>query len=60
MLGERATHGQPTAQFRTVKNSPGLHDWTKKCPCVICMKLLEMNGLSCVENDMFMHARLMC
>ena len=30
MLGERAAHGQPTAQFGTVKNSPGLHGWTKK------------------------------
>ena len=29
MLGERAAHGQPTAQFGTVKNSSGLHDWTK-------------------------------
>ena len=28
MLGERASHEQPTAQFGTVKNSLGLHDWT--------------------------------
>ena len=30
MLGERAAHGQPTARLGTVKNSPGLLDWTKK------------------------------
>ena len=29
MLGERAAHGQATTQFGTIKNSPGLHDWTK-------------------------------
>ena len=29
MLGERAAHGHPTAQFGIVKNSLGLHDWTK-------------------------------
>ena len=29
MLGKRAAHGQSTAQFGIVKNSPGLHDWTK-------------------------------
>ena len=34
----------------TVKYSPGLLDWTKKCPCVICMKLLEMNGLEMCER----------
>ena len=60
MLGERAAHGQPSTQFGTVKNSPGLHDLTKMCLCVICMKLLEMNGLNCVENDILMHAKLMC
>ena len=28
-LGERATHEQPTARLGTIKNNPGLHDWTK-------------------------------
>ena len=41
----------PLLSLGTVKNSPGLHDWTKKCPCVICMKLLEMNDLNCVERN---------
>ena len=27
----------------------------RKCPCVICMNLLKMNGLNCVENNMLMH-----
>ena len=35
MLGERASHGQPTAQFGTVKNSHGLLDWTENGPCVL-------------------------
>ena len=26
MLGERAAHGQPTVQFKTVKNNSGLLD----------------------------------
>ena len=29
MLGERATHGQPTVSLGIVKNSPGLLDWTE-------------------------------
>ena len=35
MLGERAAHGQPTAQFGTVKNSLGLLDWIENGPCVL-------------------------
>ena len=35
MLGERVAHGQPTAQFGTVKNSPSLHDWTKMSMCYL-------------------------
>ena len=35
MLGERAIHGQPTAGLGTVKNSPGLLDWTENGPCVL-------------------------
>ena len=31
MLGERTTHGQPTAQIGTVKNSPGLLVGQKMC-----------------------------
>ena len=44
MLGERVAHGQPTAYLGTIKNSPGLLDWIKKCPCVICIILLKNNG----------------
>ena len=35
MLGERATHGQPTARLGTVKNSPDLLDWTENGSCVL-------------------------
>ena len=35
MLGEKAVHGQPTARFGTVKNSPSLLDWTENGPCVL-------------------------
>ena len=38
MLGERAVHGQPTALLGTVKNSPGLLDWTENGPCVFQAK----------------------
>ena len=52
MFGERATHGQPITQFGTVKNSPGLLDWTKNGPCVLEAKiLLELDGLNCVERN---------
>ena len=29
MLGERVAHGQSTVRLGTVKNSPGLLDWTE-------------------------------
>ena len=35
MLGEWATHGQPTAHLGTVKNSPGLLGWARKGSCVL-------------------------
>ena len=38
MLGERAAHGQPTAHLGTVKNNPGLLDWTENDPCVFRAK----------------------
>ena len=28
--------------------------------CVVCKILLKMDGVDCVENDMLMHAKLMC
>ena len=45
----------PLLCFWTVKNSPGLYELDQKCPCVVCMKLLEVNGLSCVEINRLMH-----
>ena len=44
MLGERVAHGQPIAQIGTIKNSPGCM-LDRKCPCVICMKLLKNEWL---------------
>ena len=41
--------------FGTVKNSPSLYELDQKRPCVMCMKLFEVNGLSCVEINRLMH-----
>ena len=32
--------------FGTVKTVPGLCKMGHKCPCVVCLKWYEMNGLS--------------
>ena len=46
MLGERATHGQPTARFGTVKNSSDC-SWTKMVlvKLLICV-LLDMRSMN--------------
>ena len=59
MFSEWAAHGQPTALFGTVKNSPDLYELDQKRPCIVCMKLFEMNDLSCVEINRLMH-ELVC
>ena len=41
--------------FWTVKNSPCLYDLDQKRSCVVCLKLFEVNDLSCVEIDRLMH-----
>ena len=41
--------------FGTVKNSLGLYELDQKHPCVVCMKLFEVNGLSCVEINKLMN-----
>ena len=45
----------PLLSFGTVKNSPGLHELDQKCSCVVCVKVLEVDGLNCVENEMLIH-----
>ena len=60
MLGERDAHRQPTVQFGTVKNSPGLHDWTKKMSMcylyeIACNEWLELCG-----KELLMHENLLC
>ena len=36
----------PLLDFGTIKNSPWSCELDKNRPCVVCMKLVEMNGLS--------------
>ena len=45
----------PPLCFGTVKNSLGLYELDQKRPCVVCMKLFEVNDLSCVEINWLMH-----
>ena len=45
----------PLLCFGTVKNSPGLYELDQKRPCVVYMKLFEVNDLSCVEINRLMH-----
>ena len=45
----------PLLYFGTVKNCPTLYELDQKRPCIICMKLFEVNGLSCVEINRLMH-----
>ena len=45
----------PLLGFKTVKNSPGLHELDQKCPCIVRMKLFEVNGLNCVGINRLMH-----
>ena len=45
----------PLLSFGTVKNSLGLYELDQKCPCAVCMKLFEVNDLSCVEINRLMH-----
>ena len=46
MLGERAAHGQLIAQFGIVKNSLGLHDWTKMVHVKLLVLLLDMRSMN--------------
>ena len=39
----------------TIKNSPDWLELDQKCPCVVCMRLVEMNGLSCMGISRLMH-----
>ena len=38
-----------------LKVVPGLYDLDQKRPCVVCMKLFELNGSCCVEINRLMH-----
>ena len=45
----------PLALFWDCKNSPSLCEMDHKHPCVLALKLFEMNDLSCVEINRLMH-----
>ena len=45
----------PLALFWDCKNSPILYEMDHKRPCVLVLKLFEVNGLSYVEIDRLMH-----
>ena len=55
MFDEWAAHDSPLLYFGTVKNNPSLYELDQKRPCVVCMKLFEVNGLSCVKIYRLMH-----
>ena len=38
--------------FGTVKTVSGSCEMDKNCPCVVCLKLCELNGLVCVEINL--------
>ena len=44
----------PLLGFGIVKISPGLCEFDKNRPCVVCLNV-EINGLSCVEIDRVVH-----
>ena len=39
----------PLALFWDCKNSPSLYEMDHKRPCVLALKLFEVNGLSCMK-----------
>ena len=45
----------PLALFWDCKNSPSLYEMDHKCPCVLALKLIEVNGLSCVGINRLMY-----
>ena len=55
MLDEWAATDSPLALFWDCKNSPSVYEMDHKHPCVLVLKLFEVNGLSCVEIDRLMH-----
>ena len=45
----------PLALFWDCKNSPSLYEMDHKCPCVLALKLFEVNGLSCMGINRSMY-----
>ena len=45
----------PLALFWDCKNSPSLYEMDHKRPCVLALKLFEVNGLGCVKINGLMY-----
>ena len=45
----------PFAMFWDCKNSPNLYEMGHKRPCVLALKLFEVNGFSCVGINRLMY-----
>ena len=45
----------PHALFWDCKNSPSLYEIDHKCPCVLGIGIVDVNGLVCVEIDRLRH-----
>ena len=45
----------PLALFWDCKNNPSLYEMNHKRPCVLALKLFEVNGLSCVGINRLIH-----
>ena len=45
----------PLALFWDCKNSPSLYEMDHKRPCVLALKLFEVNGLSCMGINRLMY-----
>ena len=60
MFDEWAAHGQTTCSvLGLLKIVSGLCELDQKRPCVVCMRLVEMTGLSCMGISRLMH-KLRC
>ena len=56
MFDEWAAHGQPTCSILgLLKIVSGLCELDQKRPCVVCMRLVEINDLSCMGISRLMH-----
>ena len=56
MFDKWAAYGKPTCSILgLLKTVPGLRELDQKRPCVVCMRFVEMNGLSYMGISRLMH-----